>query len=337
MKAYAIDAYKAPLTLHDLPEPVAGAGEVVISMAAASVNPIDVKVQSGAFKAVLPYKMPLTLGHDLAGTVVAVGAGVTRMKVGDEVFACAGGDAIGTFGERIAIAEDNVAAKPSNMDTAEAAALPLVALTAWQVLVDRAQIKAGQRVLIHAGSGGVGTVAIQLAKHLGAHVATTVGTSNIELATALGADVVIDYRTQKFEELLNDYDVVLDTLGADVLERSVRVLKQGGKLISIAGPPDPAFATASGVNWFVRQVIRFASAGIRRKSRRRGVDYSFLFMRPDGAQLAQIARLVEAGTIKPVIDRVCPFDQAPAAMDRSASGRARGKIIVLGPPAVARG
>jgi NADPH:quinone reductase-like Zn-dependent oxidoreductase len=335
MKAYAIDAYNAPVTLHQLPEPVAGAGEVVVAIAAVSVNPIDVKVRSGAFKAILPYKMPLVLGHDLAGTVVAVGPGTTRFKVGDIVFACAGGDRIGTFAEQIAIAEKDLAQKPASLGMSEAAALPLVALTAWQVLVERAQLKSGQRILIHAGSGGVGTVAIQLAKHLGAHVATTVGTDNVELAESLGADVVVDYRKEAFEQLLSGYDVVLHTLGADVLERSLEVLKPGGKLISISGPPDPAFAAAIGANWVVRQVLRLASAKIRRKARQRGIDYSFLFMRPDGAQLAEIAKLVDAGTIRPVIDQEFAFAETPAALDRSASGRARGKVVIRVAPETA--
>ena len=330
MKAYAIDDYKAPVTLHEMPEPVARAGEVVVSVAAASVNPIDVKVRSGAFKAILPYEMPLVLGHDFAGTVAAVGPGVTRVTIGDPVFGCAGGDGIGTFAERIAIAEKDVASKPSNLDMTQAAALPLVALTAWQLLVERAQIKLGQRVLIHAGSGGVGTVAIQLAKHLGAHVATTVGTSNVDLAKELGADVVVDYRKEAFEQRLTGYDVVLHTLGNDELERSLQVLKPGGKLISISGPPDPDFAAASGANWMVRQIMKLGSAKIRRKAKQRKVEYSFHFMQPNGAQLAEIASLVESGIIHPVIDQVFPFDETPAALDHSASGHARGKIIVRG-------
>lgn len=330
MKAYAIDAYKAPVTLHQLPEPVAGPGEVVVAIAAASVNPIDVKVRSGAFKAILPYDMPLVLGHDLAGTVVAIGPGATRFKIGDCVFACAGGDRIGTFAERIAIAEKDLAPKPASLSMTDAAALPLVALTTWQVLIERADLKAGQRILIHAGSGGVGTVAIQLAKHLGVHVATTVGTANVELAKALGADVVIDYREEAFEQRLSGYDVVLHTLDADVLERSLKVLKPGGKLISISGPPDPAFAKEIGANWIVRQVLRLASAKIRRKARQHGIEYSFLFMRPDGGQLGEIAKLVDAGVIRPVIDREFAFDETPAALDRSASGRARGKVVIHG-------
>lgn len=328
MKAFAIEAYKGKLTSRYLPDPLAGPGQVVVAIAATSVNPIDVKLRDGEFKAILPHRMPLILGSDLAGTVVAVGADVRRFKIGDEVFACPNKDRIGTFAERIAIDEADLAFKPASLGMADAAALPLVALTAWQVLVERAQLKPGQKVLIHAGSGGVGTIAIQLAKHLGAIVAATVGTDNIALAKSLGADVVIDYRKDDFAQQLSGYDVVLNSLGADVLEKSLSVLKPGGKLISISGPPDPAFARAIGANGIVRLLLRLLSFKIRRQAKKRGVDYSFLFMHADGSQLAEIAKLVASGTIRPVIDRVFSFDETPAAMDRVASGRARGKVVI---------
>jgi len=326
MRAYAIDRYKTPLTRRDMPDPRPGPGQVLVAIAATSVNPIDFKLRDGEFKAILPMEMPLILGGDLAGTVVALGAGATRFKVGDEVFARP--DPIGTFAELIAVAESDLALKPASIGMTEAASLPLVALTAWQVLVERAGLQPGQKVLIHAGSGGVGTIAIQLAKHLGATVAATTGTTNVDLVRDLGADVVIDYRKEDFVDRVADYDVVLNTLGADVLEKSLSVLKPDGKLISISGPPDPAFARAIGANWVVRQVLRFASAKIRRKARARGVDYSFLFMHADGAQLGEIARLVDAGAIRPVIDQVFAFDDLPAALARSESGRARGKVVV---------
>ena len=328
MKAFAIDRYKGDLTVHEVPDPAPGPGDVVVAIAAASVNPLDLKLRAGSFKAFLPYRMPLILGNDLAGTVVAVGAGVRRFKVGDEVYARPGKDRIGTFAERIAIAEADLAAKPVSLGMTEAAALPLVALTAWQVLVERAQVKPGQKVLIHAGSGGVGSVAIQLARHLGATIATTAGTDNIELVKRLGADVAIDHRKDDFTRQLSGYDVVLNPLGPDVLDRSLSVLKPGGKLISISGPPDPAFAREIGANWIVRRLLGLLSFRIRRKARKRGVEYSFVFMRADGAQLAEIARLVDAGAIRPVIDRVFGFDQTPAAMERVASGHARGKVVI---------
>ncbi|WP_085811406.1 NADP-dependent oxidoreductase [Sphingomonas sp. TZW2008] len=326
MRAFVIDRYKAPLTLREMPDPRPGPGEVVVAIAATSVNPIDFKLRDGEFKAVLPMAMPLILGGDLAGTVVALGMGADRFRIGDEVFARP--DPIGTFAERIAVAEADLARKPASLTMAEAASLPLVSLTAWQVLVERAAIKPGDKILIHAGSGGVGTIAIQLAKHLGAIVATTAGPDNLTLVKDLGADIVIDYRHEDFAEQLSGYDVVLNTLGSDVLEKSLKVLRPGGKLISISGPPDPAFARAIGANWIVRQVMRLLSARIRRKARRLGIDYSFLFMRADGAQLADIAGLVDAGVIRPVIDRTYAFGDTPAALARVESGRARGKVVV---------
>jgi NADPH:quinone reductase-like Zn-dependent oxidoreductase len=273
----------------------------------------------------------LILGNDFAGTVVAVGAGARRFMVGDEVYARPDKDRIGTFAQRIAVSENDLALKPVSLDMNEAASLPLVALTAWQALAERAQVKQGQNVLIHAGSGGVGTLAIQLAKHLGATVATTAGTPNISLVKSLGADIVIDYRKDDFAKRLAGYDVVLNSLGADVLQKSMSVLKPGGKLISISGPPDPAFAREIGANWVVRLLLRLLSSNVRRKAKKRGIDYSFLFMRADGAELAQIAKLVDSGVIRPVLDQVFPFERIPDAMARVQSGRARGKVIVAMP------
>lgn len=332
MRAFAIDRYKAPLTQREMPDPQPGPGQVLVAIAATSVNPIDFKLRDGEFKAVLPMAMPLILGGDLAGTVVALGAGATRFKIGDEVFGRP--DPIGTFAERIAVAETDLALKPASLNMIEAASLPLVALTAWQVLVDRAGLKPGQKVLIHAGSGGVGTIAIQIAKHLGATVAATTSTSNVELVRNLGADVVVDYRKEDFAARLTEYDVVLNTLGRDVLKRSLSVLRRGGKLISISGPPDPAFGREIGANWLIRQVLRLLSARIRRKARAKGIDYSFLFMHADGGQLAEIARLVDAGAIRPVIDKIFAFDDLPVAVERSKSGRARGKFVVTVDPAL---
>lgn len=326
MRAFAIDHYKAPLTQCEMPDPQLGPGQVLVAIAATSVNPLDFKLRDGEFKAVLPMAMPLILGGDLAGTVIALGAGATRFKIGDEVFGRP--DPIGTFAERIAVAETDLALKPVSLNMTEAASLPLVALTAWQVLVERAGLKPGQKILIHAGSGGVGTIAVQIAKHLGATVAATTSTNNVELVRDLGADIVIDYRKEDFAERLTEYDVVLNTLGPDILERSLSVLKRGGKLISISGPPDPDFARAIGANWLIRQVLRLLSASIRRKALVKGVDYSFLFMHADGGHLAEIAMLVDAGAIRPVIDQIVAFDNLPAAVEMSEAGRARGKIVV---------
>ena len=210
----------------------------------------------------------------------------------------------------------------------EAASIPLVGLTAWQVLVERAKLSTGQKVLIHAGSGGVGTVAIQLAKHLGAIVATTTSTANLEWVKRLGADLVIDYRKDDFENILQDYDVVLNSLGAETLEKSLRVLKPGGKLISISGPPDPEFAKDRGLSWIVRLAMRLLSYRIRNKAKRHHVSYSFLFMRASGDQLREIGSLIESGIIRPVMDRVFPFESTKEALAYVETGRAKGKVVV---------
>jgi len=260
--------------------------------------------------------------------VVRVGSRVRRFKPGDEVYARPAQDRIGTFAEFIAMNEADVAMKPKNLTMEEAASMPLVALTAWQVLVERANLKKGQKVLIHAGSGGVGTIAIQLAKHIGATVATTTSTANVDLVRSLGADVVVDYKKDDFENVLQGYDVVLNSLGKDTLEKSLRVLKPGGKLISISGPPDRQFARENGSGWLLQQVMRILSFGIRRKSKRHRVSYSFLFMTANGGQLGQITSLIEAGAIRPVIDRVFPFEKTNEALAYVETGRAKGKVVI---------
>jgi alcohol dehydrogenase len=201
-------------------------------------------------------------------------------------------------------------------------------LTAWQALIEKAQLKRGQKVFIQAGSGGVGTFAIQLAKQLGATVATTTSTSNVALVKSLGADIVIDYKTQDFEEVLRDYDVVLNSQDGKTLEKSLRVLKRGGKLISISGPPDPEFGREIAAPGFVKLVMRLLSSAVRRKAKRRGIGYSFLFMKANGGQLREITRLIEAGAIRPVIDRVFPFESTNEALAYVQAGRSKGKVVV---------
>lgn len=329
MKAYFIDRYgKQNGRIGDVPDPLPGVHDVLIEVHAASVNVLDSKIRSGEFKLILPYSFPLVLGNDCAGVVIAVGAAVKGFKPGDAVYARVPEQRIGTFAERIAVEQNAVALKPANLSMEQAAGIPLVALTAWQALVDIARLQKGQKVLIHAGSGGVGTIAIQLAKHLGAVVATTTSTANVEWVKALGADVVIDYKQQHFEEELRDYDVVLNSLGTDVLENSLKVLKPGGQLISISGPPTAEFAKAQGLAWPLRQVMRLLSLSIRRKARKQDVRYSFLFMRANGAQLQEITTLIEAGEIKPVLDRTFAFESAGEALTYVEQGRAKGKVIV---------
>lgn len=328
LRAFAFDQYKQPLHETEVPEPVVGDHDVLVAVAAAGLNQLDEKIRQGEFKLILPYKTPLVLGHDVAGTVIAVGAGVRRIKPGDEVFARPRDHRIGSFAERIAVDESDVARTPSNISPVEAASLPLVALTAWQALVEKGGVGPGTKVLVHAGSGGVGTIAIQLAKHLGAHVATTASAANADFVRELGADVVIDYRTQDFEQELSDYDFVLNSLGGENLEKSLRVLRPCGKVVSIKGAPDPAFAKEAGLNPVIRLVIAGISRTVRAQAKRLGVTYEFLFMRADGAQLQQIADLVQAGAIRPIVGATFPFNQTPQALASIGTSRVRGKTVV---------
>jgi NADPH:quinone reductase-like Zn-dependent oxidoreductase len=330
MKAFIVKRYskKDKLQLTEIAEPTVNEKDVLVQVYATGVNLLDSKIKSGEFKMILPYKAPFTLGHDVAGVVTKVGSRVSKFKVGDEVYARPADHRIGTFAEYISMNENDVALKPKNISMEEAASIPLVGLTAWQALIEKANLKKGQKVFIQAGSGGVGTFAIQLAKHLGATVATTTSTNNIALVKSLGADVVIDYKKEDFETILKDYDVVLNSQDTKTLEKSLRILKPNGKVISISGPPDVDFAKQIGAPWFVKLIMKILSSGIRKKAKRLGVNFSFLFMRADGNQLTEITSLVNAGIIKPVMDKVFPFEQTNDALAYVESGRAKGKVVV---------
>jgi len=330
MKAFIVDRYgkTGGVRIGEMPDPELREDDVLVQVHAAGVNPLDSRIRDGEFKLILPYRLPLILGNDVAGVVARIGSRVRRFKPGDEVYARPDDDRIGAFAEYISIKEASLATKPKKITMEAAASVPLVGLTAWQALVEKANLKKGQKVLIHAGSGGVGTFAIQLAKHFGAVVATTTSTANLEWVKGLGADIVIDYSKDDFATILRDYDVVLNSLGGEVLEKSLRVLKPGGKLISISGPPDPEFAKDRGSSWILEQVLRLLSYRIRRQARRRGVSYSFLFMKASGDQLREIASLIDAGIIRPVVDRVFPFEATGEAMAYVEKGRAKGKVVV---------
>ncbi|WP_246292067.1 NADP-dependent oxidoreductase [Lentzea indica] len=331
MRAFIVDRYGKSgnvLRAGDVPEPEVREHDVLVQVHAAGVNALDVKIRDGEFKLVLPYRPPFVLGNDVAGVVVRAGAGVRRFKPGDEVYARPDKDRIGTFAELISVNEDDLAPKPKRLTMEEAAAVPLVGLTAWQALVEIADLRKGQKVFIHAGAGGVGTFAIQLAKHLGATVATTTSAANVDLVKRLGADVVIDYRKDDFETVLRDYDVVLNSLDDETLRKSLRVLKPGGKLISISGPPDPAFAREIGKPWTLGPVMRVLSRRIRKAAQRRQVSYSFLFMRANGKQLSEITSLIDSAVITPVIDRIFPFESTNEALAYVQKGRAKGKVVV---------
>lgn len=329
MKAFIINKYtKGPLQLTDVSVPFVGKNEVLIEVHSAGVNVLDSKIKTGEFKLMLPYKFPLILGHDVAGIITEVGKNVTKFKVGDAVYSRPSDYHIGTFAEYIAIDEKDVALKPKNISMQEAASLPLVALTAWQALVENTNLKKGQKVFIQAGSGGVGTVAIQLAKHLGATVATTASINSFELLKSLGADVLIDYKTQDFESILREYDIVLNSQDTKTLEKSLKVLKSGGNAVSISGPPTPEFADELGLPWYLKMVLSLISFSIRKKAKKNHADYTFLFMRADGSQLEEITKLIEACIIKPIVDKVFPFEQTNNALEYVESGRAKGKVVI---------
>lgn len=330
MRAFTITKYKEPLLEADVAEPAVGERDVLVQVLAAGVNPLDDKIREGELKVILPYKAPFGLGHDVAGTVLRVGSQVRSFRAGDTVFARPRDHRIGTFAERIAIDEADVALAPATIDAVEAASLPLVALTAWQALVVKGNVRPGQKVLIHAGAGGVGSITIQLAKHLGAYVAATASAKNAEFVRELGADEVIDYRNHDFENELSGYDLVLDSLGGENLEKSLRILRPGGKAISISGPPDPDFARKAGLNPLVRLVTTVLSGKIRKQAKKLGVSYEFLYMESSGEQLREISTLVDSGVLRPVVGKTFAFSQTPHALEAVAKGGIRGKAVITG-------
>ncbi len=330
MKAFIVKRYgkKEKLHLTEIAEPVVKENDVLVQVYSAGVNLLDSKIRNGEFKLILPYKMPLTLGHDVAGIVTKIGSKVSKFKVGDEVYSRPADHRIGTFAEYISINESDVALKPKNLTMEEAASIPLVGLTAWQALVEKANLKKGQKVFIQAGSGGVGTFAIQLAKHLGATVATTTSAANIDLVKSLGVDIIIDYKKENFETILKDYDVVLNSQDTKTLEKSLKILKPGGKIISISGPPDPDFAKEFGLSWMLKVILSLLSYRVRNNAKQLRVSYSFLFMKANGNQLSRITSLIDAGIIRPVMDKVFSFEATNEALTYVETGRAKGKVVV---------
>ena len=304
MKAAVFNDYAAPVEIAEIAKPELQDGSVLIEVHAASVNPIDNILRAGYMRQMLELSFPHVKGYDVSGTVTEVGRDVRSVKVGDEVFARQNQDDAGAIAEFARIQANELTIKPANISHQDAASAPLVGLTAWQALVTKGKIKEGDKVLIHAGSGGVGTYAIQIAKHFGAFVATTTSAKNAELVKDLGADVVIDYTTQKFEDELSDYDLVVDTIGGDTLARSFEVLKKGGTMVSVKNQDNDGLAE------------------------KYDVHFEWFFMSPDGEMLAELGKLISDGTVKPVIDSVYPMEQVQEAYDRLATGRAVGKIVV---------
>ena len=330
MKAFTFKRYgKHPeLGFDDVDYPSLNADEILVNVYAVGLNPIDNMIPTGIFKPVLHFTLPATLGSDLSGVVIAVGSSVTRFAPGDEIFASIFDRGTGSLAEFAVVPENATAMKPANLDFVQAASLPMVSLTSWQALIERAKLRLGQKVFIPAGSGGIGTFAIQLAKHLGATVGTTTSTGNVEWVSHLGADDVVDYKKQDFENILSGYDIVLGTLRGDAIEKSINTLKPGGIIVSLIGPLDAAFARARRLNFFLTFVFWLMSRKVMRLSKKRGTAYTFHFVRPDGAQLTQIGKLLETEQIKPVVDKVFSFTETKDALTYLAQGHAKGKVVI---------
>ncbi|MED3498176.1 NADP-dependent oxidoreductase [Brevibacillus agri] len=330
MKAIVIENYgkNAPLVLTEQPMPSVGEHDVLVEIHAASLNPIDFKIKEGKVKFLLSYKFPLILGNDFSGVVVKVGERVKAFKPGDEVYGRPRKSRIGTLAEFIAVHEDDIWLKPQNLTFEEAASIPLVGLTTYQAFSDILHLQKGQKILIHAGSGGVGTFAIQLAKRMGAFVATTASDKGYELVKSLGADLIINYKKENFEEMLTGYDAVFDTLGGDVLEKSFRILKPGGQIVSVSGMPNARFGKEANLGWMKTAMLSIVSRKITALERKTQTKYHFLFMKASGAQWKILTEMIEAGQIKPVIDKVYQLKDTAQAFDYLESGRAKGKVIV---------
>ncbi|HEY5952190.1 MAG TPA: NADP-dependent oxidoreductase [Kofleriaceae bacterium] len=333
MRGVVAQRYGGPevLELVDRYEPVVDARDVLIEVRAASLNPLDFKVRDGKTKLVIPLKPPIALGCDVAGVVSAAGGEVTKFKVGDEVFARLEKLRMGGLSERVTAHEDVVAKKPQRASFVEAAAVPLAGLTSLQALRESAALEAGQRVLIHAGAGGVGSLAIQIAKILGLHVTTTTSTKNVDFVRSLGADDVIDYTKEKLTDRARDLDAVFDTLGTTELE-SLAVVKRDGVVVGIGGLPDEAFAK-QWLPWWTQPAIWAMTAKRRRTAAKHGVRFVYLFMRPDGSELAELARWIDDGKLRPIVHKTYPLAEFREAFAELERGHARGKIVVTMPEA----
>ncbi|MHA6481693.1 NADP-dependent oxidoreductase [Paenibacillus sp. strain BS8-2] len=327
MKAMVMDKYgKHPLRSAEIPMPAVGDHDILVEIHAASVNPLDLLVRNGKLRIMLKYEMPHVLGYDFSGVVIQAGRKVRTFKVGDEVYGRPSKG--GAFAEYISVNEDDIALKPRNLTFEEAASIPLVGLTSYQVLHEKLKLKTGQKVLIQAGSGGVGTFAIQLAKAMGLYVATTTSEAGVQLVESLGADRVINYKTEHFDELLQGYDAVLDTKGGETLEKAFKIVKTQGQIVSLVGPPNARFGEEEKAGFVKTSLFRLISRKFTKLEKKYKVKYSFLFMKPSGKQLALLTDWMESDKIKPVIDRVYPFEDTQKAIEYSESGRAKGKIII---------
>lgn len=328
--AFYIRKYGGPNVLErgQVPPLALGPRDVRIQIHAASVNPLDMKIRQGALKVLLPYRFPLVLGNDCSGVVTEVGRDVRRFHVGDAVYTRLPESRIGAFAQETVADEAAVAHKPASLSHVEAASLPLVILTAQQFLTEAAALKRGQSVLIHAGAGAVGSVAIQLAKHMGLNVVTTASSPNVQFVKGLGADTVIDRKTRRFEHEVRNMDAVLDSVGMDNLLRSFQCVKPGATVVSIADGPDVALARAMKVNRMLWPVFWAMSSRPNGAARRAGARYRYMFMRADGKQLESLNPLIESGVVRPQVGAVFPFDQTPQAVAEAEAGKTRGKVVI---------
>lgn len=327
MRVMVMDKYgKFPLRSTEIPLPAVGDHDILVEIHAASVNPLDLLVRDGKVRILQKIDMPHVLGYDFAGVVIQAGRKVRKFKVGDEVYGRPSKG--GAFAEYISVNEDDIALKPRNLIFEEAASIPLVGLTSYQVLHEKLKLKAGQKVLIQAGSGGVGTFAIQLAKAMGIYVATTASEAGAKLVESLGADRIINYKTEQFDTLLQGYDAVFDTKGGETLEKAFKIVKKQGQIVSVVGPPNARFGEAERLGFIKTNVFRLVARKITKLEKKYNVKYSFLFMKPSGGQLGILSGLIESEKIKPVIDRIFSLEDAQKALEYSESGRAKGKIVL---------
>lgn len=329
MRAARIHRYGAPseLVIDDVEPGPLGAGELRVAIHAAAVNPVDCKIRSGAQRAIVRLDLPASLGMDMSGVVTEVGRGVTGFAVGEEVFASTSHRRMGTYAEEIVVRAEEVARKPGNLSHREAASLAMVALTAWEALVEFAKLQPGERVLIQAGAGGVGSAAIQIARHLGAEVLTTCSTRNLAFVREFGADVAIDYTRERYEEIAEGCDAVLESLGGAHIGRALKTVRKGGRVASIT-PDIPSYTRRYGA-WLGLGVFALRFSGMMIDARLlRGRKLTLVTRKPSGAKLAKLAALAEAGALKPVIDTVYPLDEVAAAHARVETGHARGKVVL---------
>ena len=331
MKSLMITKYgslESSLEIQDIPIPKLEEEQVLIKAKAASFNPLDYKIVRGDFKAVRKIQFPVGIGRDVSGTVEEVGNKVKNFKIGDKVFSRIGENLVGTMSEYVVSHKNEVAVMPENLSFEEAAGIPLAGLTAYQSLIDVAKLSAGETVLIHAGSGGVGSIAIQLAKHLGAIVTATTSTKNVAMVEKLGADKIVDYTDENYFELSEKFDVVFDTLGGSHTLDSFKVLKEGGRLVSIAGDLDEITAKQLGLNSFVRFILRMKASKITKAAKKKKAEYRFFLMSPNGKQLEKLGELYKTQKIRPVNDSLHEFKDSISAIEYLAKGRAKGKVIV---------